>query len=153
MSALEITIPGIAVPQGSMRLVNGGRRMIHSNKDLPAWRATMGAYTIAEIVRKERQTSQRFPLTGPVDLAVTFSFPRPRTHYRTGRFSDLLRTAAPRYMQVGPDLDKLVRAVGDALTAACAILDDKQIHLIHAAKRWADDHPPCTTITLWDSNA
>lgn len=128
--------------------------MIHSNRDLPAWRATVGAHVIAGIVRAERQTPTTFPLAGPVDLAITFNFARPRNHYRSGKFSNLLRNVAPKYMQVGPDLDKLVRAIGDALTAACAIVDDKQIHLIHAAKRWTEPGTePFTTIALWSADA
>ncbi len=151
MIALELIVPGVPVPQGSMRLVQGGRRMIHSNANLPAWRATVSFHVIAAIVRRERLTEQRFPLTGPVDLAVTFNFPRPKNHYRTGKNAALLRDVAPRYMSVGPDLDKLVRAIGDSLTGACAIVDDKQLHIIHAAKRWSEGDPYCT-ITLWNGD-
>lgn len=147
MSDLEVTVPGTAVPQGSKRIVRGNR-MIEANRDLRPWRACVASHVIAAIVRTERQTGHRFPLAGPVDLAVTFNFPRPKAHYRTGRFSEALRAVAPTYMQVGPDLDKLVRAIGDALTDACAIVDDKQLHVIHAAKRWTTDDP-FTTITLW----
>lgn len=148
---LQLTVPGVAVPQGSMRLVNGGRRMIHSNRDLPAWRATVASHAVAAIVRAERQYGHRFPLTGPVNLTVVFNFPRPASHYRTGKFADVLRTVAPVHMQTGPDLDKLVRAIGDALVAACAIVDDKQINVIHAGKRWLPTRTdqPVTTIDLW----
>lgn len=153
---LSVTVPGVAVPQGSMRLVQGGRRMIHSNPSLMAWRATVSCHTSAAIVRAERTTythpggGYAFPLTGPVNLVTVFTFHRPKNHYRTGRNADQLRESAPRYMQTGPDLDKLVRAIGDALVGACAIVDDKQINVIHAGKKWAatDDIPQCT-IDLW----
>jgi Holliday junction resolvase RusA-like endonuclease len=148
MSTLSVTVPGTAVPQGSMRLVHGGSRMTHSNKNLNAWRATVARHTIAEIQQTERRFGRTFPLTGPVNLIVVFNFPRPKHHYRQGKFANLLRDVAPRYMQTGPDLDKLVRAIGDALVAACAIVDDKQINVIHAGKHWADGEPQ-TTIEIW----
>lgn len=151
MSYLEVDVPGLPIPQGSMRLVQGGKRMIHSNPKLTAWRADVYAHTIAAIIRAERQTPARFPLTGPCVLRVTFAFPRPKHHYRTGRYADQLRDNAPRLMQTGPDLDKLVRAIGDALTDAAAIVDDKQICTIDAAKGWAV-YEPAAYITLRSVN-
>ena len=50
-------------------------------------------------------------------------------------------------MQTGPDLDKMVRAVGDALTLACLIVDDKQIYRIDALKAWTTGDP-YTAITV-----
>jgi crossover junction endodeoxyribonuclease RusA len=145
---LEVTVPGVPVPQGSMRHVGGGR-LIHSNRDLPAWRAQVSAHTIAAIVRSERQTPHRWPATGPVRLHVVFTFPRPKNHYRTGKYANLLRKVAPRYMQTGPDLDKLIRAIGDALVGACAIVDDKQICHITASKTWTPpDLAPAAYIHL-----
>lgn len=145
---LHITIPGVAVPQGSMRSFGPGR-VTHSNPQVRAWRATVAAHVIAEIVRHERQGQGAWPATGPTRLTVMFLFPRPRNHYRTGKFAHLLRKVAPVHMSVGPDLDKLVRAIGDALTDACAVVDDKQIDVIHAAKGWAaEDSGPRVYITL-----
>ena len=137
---LDFDTPGVPVPQGSMRHVGGGR-IIHSNPQLRAWRATVAAHAVAAIVRSERHTDARCPATGPVDLRVVFTFPRPRNHYRTGKFAHMLRGVAPRLMSTGPDLDKLVRAIGDALVDACVIVDDKQIRHIEASKEWTMDNP------------
>jgi Holliday junction resolvase RusA-like endonuclease len=49
-----------------------------------------------------------------VKLAVTFSFPRPKSHYRSDGVT--LKPSAPYYKTSAPDLDKLQRAIGDALT-------------------------------------
>ena len=49
-----------------------------------------------------------------------------QSHYRSGRHADELRPSAPRYHTGPPDLDKLQRAIGDALTAT-VIRDDRQI--------------------------
>lgn len=133
---LCLHVDGLAHPQGSKRHVGNGR-IIESNPNIRKWRATLTAHAVAEIIHKERQGA-RYPLTGPATLIVAFHFPRPQYHYSRakGREHQLL-PSAPRLMQTGPDLDKLVRAVGDALTDAGAIVDDKQIQLIRAAKKWA----------------
>lgn len=143
---LSFDVPGIARPQGSKRHVGNGR-MIESSSYVKAWRASVASHGIAAIVRQERQTGHRYPLTGPVAVDVVFHLPRPKHHYRTGRFAGTLRAVAPRLMQTGPDLDKLVRAVGDALTAACVVLDDRQIYKIHASKVWTSGDP-YTAITV-----
>lgn len=145
---LHVTVPGIARPQGSKRHVGGGR-MIEASNYVAAWRAKVANHMIAAIIRDERQRGTRWPLTGPVHLQVAFYLPRPQNHYRAGKFAGMLRNVAPVEMQTGPDLDKLVRAIGDAMTAACVVVDDKQIHRINAVKAWAapgDD--PFTAITI-----
>jgi Holliday junction resolvase RusA-like endonuclease len=77
---------------------------------------------------------------GPVVLTVTFHLPRPislpkRTRHHTKQ----------------PDLDKLVRAIGDGLTGV-VFLDDKQVVDLHARKCYADyPQGPHATITLEDA--
>jgi Holliday junction resolvase RusA-like endonuclease len=143
---LTLQVPGSAAPQGSKRHVGGGR-MIESSPHVRKWRATVASHTLAAIVREERQGHGTWPATGPCRLTVTFHFPRPKHHYRTGKFATVLRAVAPARMQTGPDLDKLVRAIGDALTDACAILDDRQIDVIYAGKKWTEEDP-YTSITV-----
>lgn len=55
-------------------------------------------------------------LEGPLELDVTFVLARPKGHYRTGKFADLVRDSAPPCPIVKPDTTKLLRAVEDALT-------------------------------------
>lgn len=140
---LYLHVPGHPFPQGSKRHIGNGR-MIEASAGLKKWRATITAHAIAETIRAERNGG-RWPATGPCTLIVTFHFPRPKHHYRTGKYAHLLRDVAPREMQVGPDLDKLVRAVGDAMTQGGVVVDDKQISVIRAAKKWTTE-PPYTTI-------
>jgi crossover junction endodeoxyribonuclease RusA len=80
-------------------------------------------------------------LVGPVALTVVFRFPRPRSHYRT---NGQLRKNAPIRQDKRPDLDKLLRAVGDALSGS-VINDDSQISRVAASKIYG---PPGATITL-----
>ena len=151
---ITFDVPGTAHPQGSKRHVGGGR-MIEASPYVKAWRASVTSHAIAKIIQTERQTGHIFPYTGPVHLKVVFHLPRPKHHYRTGKFAGTLRAVAPRLMQTGPDLDKMVRAVGDALTLACLIVDDKQIYRIDALKAWTTGDP-YTAITVnghdqWDT--
>lgn len=81
---------------------------------------------------------------GPVKITLIFYFKRPKGHYGTGRNSDIIK---PQYAHMTApcvykdDLDKLSRAVFDALTGQ-AYEDDGQIAELHARKEWTDkDHP------------
>ena len=135
MSAeLTVTVHGIPAPQGSKRHVGGGR-MVEASKAVGPWR---------EAVRHETQQAiaagaDTHP-TGPISVAVTFRMPRPRGHYRTnGQVRD---TAPAFYVATRPDLDKLVRAVLDGLTAGGAFGDDAQVADLIATKHYADVDPP-----------
>ena len=100
----EFAIAGDPVPQGSMRHVGGGR-LIHS-KALLVWR---------KIVATHVKSVTAVSLEGPVIVDVVFSLSKPKSVKR-----DL--------PSVAPDLDKLCRAIGDALSVDCDFLkDDAQI--------------------------
>ena len=72
------------------------------------------------------------PLTGPVSLCVTFAFQRPKSHSKKRREDD-------RHVQK-PDTTNLVKGLEDALNGI-AWLDDSQVCIINATKRWAQDEP------------
>lgn len=57
-------------------------------------------------------------LTCPVSIHCDFVFPRPKNHFRTGKYKHVLRDDAPLYVakKKGPDNDKLSRLAWDALT-------------------------------------
>jgi Holliday junction resolvase RusA-like endonuclease len=76
------------------------------------------------------------PHTGPVSLLMRFYFARPKSHYGTGRNSNVLKESAPQHMLQTPDIDNLEKAVMDALNGV-AFVDDKQVVYKEAAKSWA----------------
>lgn len=124
---------GVPVPQGSkVAFLRHGRvAMRESSADrLKAWRGDVEA-----AARRARRS--RDAMTGPVIADMAFSFPRPRAHYGRGRNALLLKPSAPHHHTQTPDVDKLARAIGDALTIASVIVDDKQIVVVHASKHWA----------------
>lgn len=79
-------------------------------------------------------------------IKVLFLFARPQSHYRA---NGQLKPSAPQYCtaRIG-DLDKLVRALCDALQGLC-YLDDSQIIEINAQRRYATNHErPSAIITV-----
>lgn len=109
---IEFRVDGQPIPQGSMKVIRG--HVIHSQGSaLAAWRSA-----IALSARK----AGAFPVRDPITITMTFVFARPRTVKR-------LEPTVP------PDLDKLVRAVLDALTAI-AYVDDGQVIEIYAKKMY-----------------
>ena len=119
---MKIRIFGNPAPQGSKTAIvrNGRAIMFESNKRLPEWRDTvlMGA-TLA------RAEQGGLTILGPVTVHMTFHMPRPKSTSR-------------RYPNSAPDLDKLVRAVGDALQESEILANDGQIVTLVAHKIYAE---------------
>lgn len=116
--ALDLFIPGRPAPQGSKRHVGGGR-LIESSKHVAPWRTTV-AWAAA-------QAYDAAPIDGPVLLRMDFVMPRPTSTPKR-------RTpAAIKY----PDLDKLIRAAGDALSGI-VWRNDSMVVDMRATKRLAE---------------
>ena len=153
MVALEYFVGGVAKPQGSkkaMRAKNSGKIITKEASDtLAVWRNDVAVAT-GEVMRDK---GLLYPMSGLVALDVRFYFraPKPLTRqYRTTfakggdaavaqRWSELYSTwdKGSLHKHYGDDLDKLVRAVGDALSAGGAIADDRQIAWLTAGKFFA----------------
>ena len=118
---LELFIPGIPRPQGSKNAYKRGSRvvMVEANKHLPEWRQA--------VYEALRASGKQFD--GAVTVMATFYIPRPKTNKRL-------------YATTKPDVDKLVRAIGDCLTKAGTIVDDSYIVTWNAAKAYADGVEP-----------
>jgi crossover junction endodeoxyribonuclease RusA len=131
---ITIEVRGLPAPQGSKRHVGHGI-MVESSKAVGPWR---------EAVRAETQRAMRWnggTLEGPVRLGVIFGLPRPKGHYGTGRNADQVKLSAPHFPAGRPDLDKLLRALLDGLTAGGAWVDDAQVAIISALKKYGE--PGC----------
>jgi len=108
---------------------DGRPRMVEASDLLPAW---MQAVTLAAV-------QLRHPtINGPVAASIAFRFQRPESHY--GKRG--LLPSAPRYMAVMPDLDKLARAVFDALQDAGLLRNDSRVTSIAATKDWCQECEP-----------
>lgn len=128
---IQVFVPGVAQPQGSKTAYSIGGKcvLVEANKNLPVWRA-------AVTDELERANAGCEPMTGPISLTAIFFMPRPSTVTR----------ALPA---VKPDLDKLIRSIGDSATKAGVIKDDSQICEIVAHKVYeGEDLPRGVLITL-----
>jgi Holliday junction resolvase RusA-like endonuclease len=66
------------------------------------------------------------PLLGPLVMSLVFHMPRPKSTMR-------------EYPNSAPDLDKLIRAVGDSLQESGVVSNDGQIVSVHAHKVYAQE--------------
>lgn len=126
---LHLFVPGVAAPQGSKRYVGNGVS-IESSKHVKPWRADIRAALLTAI----DESDIAVPITGPTAVQIKFLMPRPKSHYRTGRNAHLLRDAAPNLPTGKPDIDKLARAVLDAISSAGVWHDDSQVVDLHPVK-------------------
>lgn len=120
---------GIPVQQGSKRPGQNsktGKLFVReeTGERLKTWRAT-----VTEAALQAREAGGLQTMSGAVRLDVHFFMPRPASISAKKRL----------YPQVAPDLDKLVRAVGDALKDAGVYKDDCLICSIQASKQYATD--------------
>ena len=80
------------------------------------------------------------PLKGDISLDVTFYMPRPKSHYRTGKRSHVLKAKAPVFHSVRPDLDNLIKMLLDTISGKNKmVLDDSQICALASIKVYSDD--------------
>jgi Holliday junction resolvase RusA-like endonuclease len=137
-SAVTFFVPGVPVPQGSKSVSRSGHLYDVNAKTLKPWRRQ-----IADTIKAMDPPGV---IDAPVALSVVFCFPRPKSHFNKSG----LTTKAPRMHQSKPDLDKLVRALGDGVaTDAHLLKDDSQIVSINAQKRYCvGDEPAGALVTI-----
>lgn len=112
---IDLFVPGHPASQGSKRHVGNGV-MVESSKRVKPWRQDV----------REAALAVGTKLTGPVSVGLRFIMPRPK-NARPGQAADKR-----------PDLDKLTRAVLDALTSAGTFEDDARVVDLHVTKRLAE---------------
>jgi Holliday junction resolvase RusA-like endonuclease len=138
---ITFTVRGTPAPQGSKSYLGastGGKPMFReSSRRIPAWRADVRAAGEGAC----QGDGGTYPDAGPVAVELAFRWPRPKGHYGSGRNAEVLRGAAPLLPAGVPDLDKLARAVLDALTGVVWD-DDAQVVDLRLSKRYADMAAP-----------
>jgi Holliday junction resolvase RusA-like endonuclease len=141
MTRVEFTVLGEPQPQGSKTVVQRkGRRSVvrEDNPDTEPWRATVAAAAVKAMDGRQVRT-------GPLRMTVTFVFRRPGGHWGTGRNAGRLKPSAPLYVRTRPDVDKLLRAVGDAISGIVC-RDDAQLVVVHAEKHYGE--PACAHLVV-----
>jgi Holliday junction resolvase RusA-like endonuclease len=123
---IDLDIVGDPASQGSHAIMNGRIVQVNSAKH-KAWRKAIVEQTILP--------DNWQPIDEPCELIVNFYLPRPKT----------VKRGLP---SVPPDLDKLIRSVGDALVVAGVLVDDSRIVRISARKAYANGIEPGATIRV-----
>ena len=131
---LSATVPGKPRPQGSMQLSRdprtGGEFAKYSQETVNHRNLAVG--------RLQQAWAGNAALVGPVGVWCRFAFARPKAHFGTGRNAEVLKVGAPAFMSSAPDTDKLLRLIGDALTIAGVIADDKLIVVMRGEKVYGE---------------
>lgn len=142
--AISFFCRGTAVTEGSTRAfhryVQGGGcvvRVVHdSAPKLNEWRALVATAA-------KRAMGHELPYVGPVDVGLTFYFPRPKDHTAAQRMVPYV------YVNGRWDIDKLTRAILDAGTEAAIWQDDGQVAHTDVWKYYAgESFPPGVLVTV-----
>ena len=139
MKTLTVWVPGHPITAGSKRAFNHAKTgKIIVTDDTGAkgkvWRTTVQAYV-----------HQKFNgpiIAGPVSVSLAFHLVRPKDHWGTGKNLGTLKASAPEFHTKKPDIDKLARAVNDALTGIIW-RDDSQVVLEMLQKKYTNATPGC----------
>jgi Holliday junction resolvase RusA-like endonuclease len=128
MAEVSLSVTGDPASQGSHAIMNGRIVQVNSSKH-KAWRKAIVQEAIATLPDDWQ------PIDEPCELIVNFYLPKPKTVDR-------------QLPSVSPDLDKLIRAVGDSLTDSGVVIDDSRIVRISARKLYAEGIQPGATIQV-----
>jgi Holliday junction resolvase RusA-like endonuclease len=128
MAEVSLSVTGDPASQGSHAIMHGRIVQVNSSKH-KAWRKAIVQEAIATLPNDWQ------PIDEPCELIVNFYLPKPKTVDR-------------QLPSVSPDLDKLIRAVGDSLTDSGVVIDDSRIVRISARKLYAKGIQPGATIQV-----
>jgi Holliday junction resolvase RusA-like endonuclease len=132
VDGLRFVVWGVPKPKGSLRHVGNGRLKEQLEGSAP-WREAV-KYAGLEAVRGREGTGTPFAtLSGPIEVDVVFTFPRPQSAPKRRRIWPVTRRSG--------DLDKLQRNVLDAIVDAGLIEDDSQVVRLVGEKTYPDEHP------------
>jgi len=128
MAEVSLSVTGNPASQGSHAIMYGRIVQVNSSKH-KAWRKAIVQQAIATLPDDWQ------PIDEPCELIVNFYLPKPKTVDR-------------QLPSVSPDLDKLIRAVGDSLTDSGVVTDDSRIVRISARKLYAEGIEPGASIQV-----
>lgn len=128
MAEVSLSVTGDPASQGSHAIMRGRIVQVNSTKH-KAWRKAIVQEAIATLPDDWQ------PIDEPCELIVNFYMPKPAS----------VKRSLPT---VSPDLDKLIRAVGDSLTDSGIVIDDSRIVRISARKLYAEGIEPGATILV-----
>jgi Holliday junction resolvase RusA-like endonuclease len=154
---VAFTVYGKPEPQGSAqayvplhpktkqpyRRANGGI-VVNVKTDNPALKAWRQGAKVEALGGLIEHGASIMPAEGAVRVEATFYLQRPKSHCGTGRNANTVKASAPAHPVGRPDVDKLLRALLDALTET-VVADDSQVVEATARKVYCGPHdePRC----------
>ena len=131
---IDFTIPGKPIPLKRHRPSARGGYYDPSSKDKKQTWLQIAKY------------KPGVPFLGNIYLKLVFYMPRPKHHYRTGKYKHLLKESCKDmvYHGIKPDLDNLIKYISDVMNKGFYI-DDSQICIIQAEKKYGE---PRTEVTI-----
>lgn len=133
MQPIEFFVDGIPKPQPRPRFTRRGNRVYDAG--------TAKLWKIAIRQAARRHVPRRGAIDHAVRVDLLFYLPRPKAHFRTGKFRGDLRNKSPKWVTVKPDRDNLDKAVLDALTRVGMWTDDSLVVDGRIIKRYAARSP------------
>lgn len=128
---ITIEIPGLPVAKKRHRTANGRTY----NPQTEVERAIQW-----EI---KQRLQQGFELTKePLILAVDAYFPRPKSHYGTGKNERILKPSAPKFHTHKPDHDNVIKFYLDCMNKLVYLDDTQVVGFDQCGKRWIDKDEP-----------
>lgn len=142
---IQFRVYGIPRPGGSKKAFYNkalGRAMIvDDSKHIKTWKQDVRAAALA--------CAPDIPLHCPLKIRVTFFMPRPKAHYRTGKYAGILKDNAPHVHTKMPDVLKLMRGTEDACSHII-FADDSLIYDEHIRKEYTEKSPGALIHIEWD---
>ena len=109
-----------------------------NDKALKGWRQ--------ELVDAMQRTKPPVAVDTSVAVSIIVYVVRPRTHYRT---NGELKPNAPKVPPAGRDIDKIARAIFDAMQIACWVTNDARVSDLHMRRRYDDGIGERTWVWSW----
>ena len=139
MQTIEFFVPGTPIPQKrhyTSTMTNKFGKLILSTSGRVAMNQHDPSAADKELFRmKCLQYRPRKLIKSGIILNISFRFERPKSHYRTGKYSNLLKKESPAEHIVKPDKDNLLKFVMDSFNRFFWV-DDCQVYDGQEKKRY-----------------
>tara|TARA_Y100000593_G_C4300416_1_gene333042 strand:+ start:295 stop:720 length:426 start_codon:yes stop_codon:yes gene_type:complete len=90
----------------------------------------------ADFLALIHNSAPKEPFLGPLSLTCKFFCGRPKSHYRTGKYSDQLKPTAPIWVKSRPDIDNYLKFILDSANGVL-FKDDSQVVKVKLMKAYS----------------
>lgn len=144
---LVVSIPGEPYTKGSLKCIGARGKVKHQLVEQLGAPATDWRTTVAYWAKRAWLAYEKPDKGQPIGAEITFTLPRPKGHYGTGRNSGALKSSAPAHpvSHSTGDIDKLLRLILDALQDTNVLPDDCAVVELNSRKAY-----PTTQRTVGD---